>query len=330
MTVITAPVNTPSEELMAETLGRCLGQFIEEDPRVVALDADVGLGIMLDEKIISEYPNRYINVGIAEANMLGISCGLSLKDKIPFTYTFSCFAARKVLDQVYLSGAFGGANVKMISAMPGVTATINGGSHMAFEDAAVMRTIPEMTIVEPSDMVQGEQILKIAKDTPGMFYIRWERKGKTRFYESGSTFEIGRAVTLCTGTDVFIIAQGYLCLKEAQAAVKLLEAEGIKAGLMDMFTLKPIDRKAIQQAVRTAGCLVTCENHNVIGGLGSAVSEVMAETEAAPLEMVGVRDAFGEVGDLETLKEKFGLTAQEIAVAAKRAIARKLNRSEIA
>ena len=326
MTVKLAPPAAQAEEIMAATLGRCLSRLIEEDPRVLALDADVGLQVVLDAETLKNYPNRYINVGIAEANMLGISCGLSLKGKVPFTYTFSCFAARKVLDQVYLSGAFGGANVKMISAMPGVTATINGGSHMAFEDAAVMRAIPEMIVVEPSDMVQGEQVLRMAKDTPGMIYIRWERKGTKRFYEPGSTFEFGKAVTLQNGTDVFIISQGYLSLEEAQVAVKLLEAEGIRAGLMDMFTLKPIDWEAIQRAVREAGCLVTVENHNVIGGLGSAVAEVMAESEAAPLEMVGIRDAFGEVGDLQALKQKFGLTAQAIAEAARRAISRKLTR----
>ncbi|BBB47011.1 transketolase [Pelolinea submarina] len=326
MKINLAQPGTPAEESMADTLGRCLGAFMEEDLRVIAMDADVGLGKMLPPEIINKYPNRYINVGIAEANMLGIACGLSFKDKVPFTYTFCCFAARKVLDQAFLSGAFGGAHVLMIGAMPGVTATINGGSHMAFEDAAVMRAVPEMTVVEPSDMLQGEQVLRMAKDLPGMFYIRWERKGDIRFYENGSTFEIGKAVKLCGGSDVTIIAQGHLCLKEAQAAVALLALEGIRAGLIDMFTLKPIDREAIVDAVRETGCLVTAENQNVLGGLGSAVSEVMAENEAAPLEMVGIRDAFGEVGDLESLKKRYKLTAQDIAAAAKRAISRKQKR----
>lgn len=320
------PPDTHAEETMADTLGRCLGLFMQEDPRVIAMDADVGLEKMLAPEVISKFSNRYVNIGIAEANMLGIACGLSLKGKLPFTYTFSCFAARKVLDQVYLSGAFGGANVKMIGAMPGISATINGGSHMAFEDAAVMRAIPEMTVVEPSDMVQGEGVLRLAKDRPGMFYIRWERKGNRRFYEPGSTFELGKAVTLQDGRDVSIIAQGSLSLEEAEKAASNLEEQGIHARLIDMFTLKPIDREVILKAARETGCLVTVENHNVIGGLGSAVSEVMAETEWAPLEMIGVRDAFGEVGDLEGLKKRFGLTAQDIVSASLRAISRKEDR----
>jgi transketolase len=323
MKINLAQSNTPAEESMAETLGRCLGSFMEEDPRVIAMDADVGLGKTLPQDALNKFPNRYINVGIAEANMVGMACGFSLKGKVPFTYTFCCFAARKVLDQAFLSGAFGGANVKMIGAMPGVTATINGGSHMAFEDAAVMRAIPEMTVVEPSDMVQGEQVLRLAKDTPGMFYIRWERKGKSRFYAPGSVFEIGRAVTLREGNDVSIIAIGHLSLSEVESAAEILATQGIQARVIDMFTLKPIDREIIRKAARDTGCLVTVENHNVMGGLGSAVAEVLAGSDWAPLEMVGIRDHFGEAGDLDGLKKKFGLTAPDIAAAAQRAIARK-------
>ena len=323
MQVKLARAGTPAEESMADTLGRCLGDMMKADTRVLAMDADVGLEKMLPVETLRQFPNRYINVGIAEANMVGMACGLSLKGKIPFTYTFCCFAARKVLDQAFLSGAFGGANVKMIGAMPGVTATINGGSHMAFEDAAVMRAIPEMIVVEPSDMVQGEQILSLAKAAPGMFYIRWERKGTRRFYEKGSTFEIGKAVTLREGEDVSLITMGNLSLEEASRAAIELEQQGIRARVIDMFTLKPIDREIIRRAVQETGCLVTIENHNVIGGLGSAVAEVLAETEAAPLEMVGIRDRFGEAGDLEGLKRKYGLTAEEIVAAAKRAVARK-------
>ena len=321
-----SPKDTKAEELMSTVLGRCIGELMVEDENVIALDADVGFGKLIGSRVIEKFPDRFIDVGIAEANMIGIACGLSQKGKIPFTYTFGCFASRRALDQIYISGAFGGAQVKMIGSMPGITADINGGTHMAIEDIAIMRTIPKMTVVEPSDMIQGEQVLRLAKNSPGMFYIRWERKAQSRFYEPGSTFELGKAVTLHEGKDITIIASGYLSLNESLKAAEFLEDEGLLVRVIDMFTLKPIDRVIIQQAVLETGGLVTVENHNVIGGLGSAVSEVMAETEAAPLEMVGIRDKFGEVGDLASLKEKYGLTAQNIVKAAKRVLVRKQNK----
>ena len=311
---------------MSQTLGRCIGTLLCEDERVVALDADVGLEDLIGSETIGKFPERFIDVGIAEANMIGVACGLSHKGKIPFTYTFGCFASRRVLDQIFLSGAFGGAQVKMIGAMPGITAEVNGGTHMPFEDLAILRTIPRMTVVEPSDMVQGEQVLRLAKNTPGMFYIRWERKGKVRFYEPGSVFELGKAVTHQSGKDVAIIATGHLALCESLKAAELLKIDGVSARVIDMFTIKPLDRDVIFQAVCETGCLVSVENHSIIGGLGSAISEVMAETKAAPLEMVGINDSFGEVGDLESLKVKYGLTALHIADSAKRTIARKDNR----
>lgn len=318
-----APEKATAPCSMMEVLGKTLARFMEQDKRVIALDADVSLEDAIGRAFVADHPQQFIDVGIAEANMLGVACGLSQKGKIPFTYTFGAFAGRRVVDQVFLSGAFNGASVKMIGSMPGITAEINGGTHMAFEDSAIMRTIPGMTVVEPSDWVQAQAVLELAKDTPGMFYMRWERKGRRCFYQPGSTFRIGKAVELHGGTDVTLVAIGNLAVEEALEAARLLEGEGISAQVLDMFTLKPLDTQAVWEAAGRTGCMVTVENHSLIGGLGSAVAEALCTMTPVPLEMVGIPDCLGVVGDLASLKRHYGLCGDQIATKAKKAILRR-------
>ena len=221
-----------------------------------------------------------------------------------------------------MSGAYNKANVKVVGSDPGITAAYNGGTHMPFEDMGIMRGIPTMTVVEPTDIVMLKNLMPQIADTYGMFYMRLVRKGVRKVYEPGSTFTIGKAVHLREGKDVTIIASGY-CVAEAISAAKILQEQGISARVLNMFTWKPLDEQAVIEAAAETGAIVTAENHNVINGLGSAVSEVLAKHNPAPVEMVGVQDEFGEVGPVDYLRERFGLTDENIAAAVHRVLQRK-------
>ncbi len=288
---------------------------------IMFLGADL-VGTVSMGNFLKTFPERGLNVGIAEANMAGVAAGLSLTGKVPFVYSFGPFATRRCYDQVFLSCAYAKANVKIIGSDPGVCAAFNGGTHMPFEDVGIMRNIPEITILEPADGLSLQWALEAAAKQYGIFYIRIVRKGGPKVYEAGSTFEIGKAAKLREGKDVTLIASGIMVAEALKAADKLAEA-GVSARVLDMFTIKPIDKQAIIDAVADTGCIVTCENHSIINGLGSAVSEVVVGNAPAPVEMVGVKDVFGEVGPENYLRERFGLTPDKIVEAAERVIARK-------
>lgn len=243
--------------------------------------------------------------------MMGIAAGLSATGKVPFAHSFGPFATRRCFDQIFMSCAYAKLNVRIIGSDPGVTAAYNGGTHMPFEDMGIMRNIPNVTILEPVDSVMLKDLIKQTAGMYGIFYIRLLRKNAVKVYEEGSTFEIGKAVKLKDGKDVTIIATGIL-VDEAIKAAKKLEEQGIIARLLNMFTLKPIDKEAIIAAAKETGAIVTAENHNIINGLGSAVAEVLSENCPVPLERVGVQDVFGEVGPENYLRERFGLTADNI------------------
>lgn len=292
----------------------------KKDNRIVALDADL-MGAMGMKPFAKEFPERTLDCGIQEANMIGVACGLSVWGKVPFAHTFGPFCTRRACDQIFMSGAYNKANVKVVGSDPGITAAYNGGTHMPFEDMGIMRGIPTMTVVEPTDIAMLKDLLPQIAETYGMFYMRLVRKGVRKVYEEGSTFEIGKAVRLTEGKDVAIIASGF-CVAEALDAVEMLKAEGIQARLLDMFTWKPLDEEAVLWAAET-GAIVTAENHNVVNGLGSAVSCLLAGKKPTIVEMVGVQDEFGEVGPVSYLRERFGLTAEKIVEAVHRAIARK-------
>lgn len=311
----------PEEKEMRAVFAEVMEEMAKEDERVIYLDCDLMNSIGMAQ-YWKDHPDKAINCGIQEANMIGTAAGMSATGLIPFTHTFGPFATRRVMDQVFVSAAYAKLNVKMIGSDPGITATLNGGTHMPLEDMGMMRCVPEITIVEPTDSVMLADVMRTAKDTYGVFYIRLSRKKADKVFKDGSTFEIGKAAKIRDGKDVTIIATG-ICVAEAVKASKILEQEGISAAVLNMFTLKPIDKEAVIEAAKTTGAIVTAENHNIINGLGSAVAEVIAENVYCPLERVGAKDRFGEVGDMDYLKKALEMTAEDIVKAVKKAIGRK-------
>lgn len=316
-----ANTHAKEEVAMRDAYCRTLIELAGRDERIIAVDADVmnSMGTVPFQKA---FPERSFNCGIQEANMIGVAAGLSATGKIPFAHTFGIFATRRVMDQVFVSCSYAKLNVKIVGGDPGVTAAFNGGTHMPFEDMGVMRLIPEMTIIEPTDAAMMCDVTRKVAAMYGVCYIRSARKNVVKVYAEGSTFEIGKAVPLREGKDATIIASGIL-VDEALQAAELLEGKGVYVRVLNMFTLKPIDQDAIVQAAKDTGAIVTAENHNYIGGLGSAVAEVLAEHALVPLERIGVQDLFGEVGSEEYLKQRFQLTAADIAAKVEKAIARK-------
>lgn len=296
-------------------------ELAKENEDIVVLDADL-MAAMGTKPFQKEFPERTIDVGIQEANMIGMACGMSVAGKIPFAHTFGPFITRRACDQVFMSGVYNNANVKLIGSDPGITAAYNGGTHMPFEDMGIMRGMPTMTVIEPTDIAMLKDMLKQAAENYGMFYIRLVRKGCMKVYEDGSTFDIGKAAFLRDGKDATIIASGY-CVAEALSAADMLAKEGIEVRVLNMFTWKPIDVEAIKAAAADTGAIVTAENHNVINGLGSAVSEVLVKNTPVPVEMIGAQDEFGEVGPESYLRERFHLTDNDIAAAVKKVISRK-------
>ena len=310
-----------SETLMRDAYCSTLMELAETDKRIVALDADLVSSSGM-KPFFKAYPDRAIQCGIAEANMIGVAAGLSLTGKVPFCHSFGPFASRRVCDQIFISAAYAKLNVRIIGSDPGVTAAYNGGTHMPFEDMAVLRGIPEITLIEPCDPVQLADVTRQLVDVYGVYYIRMVRKNATAVYAPGSTFEIGKGNVLRAGTDVTIIASGIM-VAEALKAAEELANEGVSARVVDMFTWKPIDTELIAKCAEETGAFVTAENHNVYGGLGSAVAEAAAKTVPVPIEMVGTDDRFGQVGTEAFLRNEYRLNAQRIAEAAKKAIERK-------
>ena len=311
-----------SPRLMRDVYCEKLLELATENENIVALDADL-ISSSGMKPFFSKFPDRAIQCGIAEANMIGIAAGLSAMGKIPFAHSFGCFATRRACDQIMISAAYAKQNVRIIGTDPGITAAYNGGTHMPFEDMGVLRSIPGITLIEPTDPVMLADILGQLESLYGVYYIRMARKNTASIYGEGSTFEIGKGNVLISGTDVTIIASGIMVV-EALKAAAVLKTEEISARVIDMFTWKPVDTGLIEGCARSTGAFVTAENHNIIGGLGSAVAEALCATYPVPLEMVGVTDRFGQVGTEDFLREEYGLTASGIVDAAKRAIARKV------
>ncbi|MGE5615072.1 MAG: transketolase family protein [Bacillota bacterium] len=296
-------------------------ELAKTNDKVVVINCDLcsSMGLKPFEK---QFPHRAINVGVQEANGCSVAGGMSVAGMIPFFNTFAIFATRRVYDQIFMCCAYPDLNVKIVGGDAGVSATYNGGTHMAFEDVGIMRVMPNVTIMEPSDAVMLRSLVWKMADTYGVQYMRTPRKNMPRIYEPGSEFEIGKAVVLREGTDVTLIAYGMTVIESLKAA-DILAAEGISARVVDMFTIKPIDKECVIESARKTGCIVTAENHQIIGGLGSAVAETLAENYPVPMERVGVQGIFGEVGTQDYLMERFELTAPHIVKKAKIAIARK-------
>ncbi|MBR5708837.1 MAG: transketolase family protein [Oscillospiraceae bacterium] len=310
-----------AEVAMRDAYCNTLMEMAEKDERIVALDADL-ISSSGMKPFFAKFPERAIQCGIAEANMIGIAAGLSLTGKVPFAHSFGPFASRRVCDQIFISAAYANLNIRILGSDPGVTAAYNGGTHMPFEDMGVLRSIPGITLIEPCDPVAVADIVSQLADVYGVYYMRMARKSSIAVYEPGSTFEIGKGNLLRNGTDVTIIASGIM-VAEALKAASALESDGVSARVVDMFTWKPIDVELIADCAEKTGAIVTAENHNIYGGLGAAVSEAVVRSCPVPMEFVGVTDRFGQVGTEDFLRVEYGLTAENIAAAAKRAIERK-------
>lgn len=321
MAVVLANKHEKEAVEMRAALCETLMQLAETREDIVYLDADL-FGSSGMKKFAKAYPDRAFDVGIAEANMIGVAAGMSATGKTPFVHSFGPFATRRCFDQLFLSVAYGRNTVNVIGSDPGITALYNGGTHMPFEDVGIMRNIPTAVIVEPTDTTMLRSVVRDLSEKRGLHYIRLKRKTAIKVYEEGTTFTIGKGITIREGSDVTLIAAGIM-VSEALAAAEQLAVEGISARVIDMFTLKPIDAELIKLAAAETGAIVTCENHSVINGLGSAVAEVLVQNTPVPMEMVGVRDEFGKVGDEAYLKERFGLTAANIVEKAKAVLARK-------
>lgn len=292
-----------------------------KDPRIVTVNCDLCSSMGVTD-FVKTFPSRAFNVGIQESNGIGVSAGLSAAGMIPFYHTFAVFASRRVFDQTFVSCAYAGLNVKIVGGDPGVTATTNGGTHMAFEDIALMRTIPTARVIEFSDTTMIRKVIPQVVDHYGVDYIRLMRKCLHRIYDESSDFTIGKANVLREGTDVTIISCG-LEVYEALLAAEQLGAEGISARVVDMFTIKPLDIECVIESAKKTGAIVTAENHNIINGLGSAVADVLVENMPVPMERVGAQDEFGEVGPQDYLMKRFNLTSKTIYEKAKHVISRK-------
>ena len=293
----------------------------QTNPNVVALCADLVGSLKLDA-FIKENPDRFIQCGISEANMIGMAAGLTIGGKIPFATTFANFATSRVYDQVRQSVAYSHKNVKICASHAGLTLGEDGATHQVLEDLGMMKMLPGMTVINPCDYNQTKAATIAIAEHDGPVYLRFGRPVIPVFTDADQKFEIGKAWMVNEGTDVSIFATGHLVWEAIQAG-EMLEAEGINAEIINIHTIKPLDEKAILKSVKKTGCAVSAEEHQIAGGLGDSIAQVLIQKHLAPLEYVGVKDSFGESGTPAQLMEKYGLTAKDIVAAAKRAIARK-------
>ncbi|MFT3962483.1 transketolase family protein [Propionivibrio sp.] len=313
---------TAVKRAIRDVYGETLAQLGRENPDVVALDADVGSS---SKSIVfgKEFPARYFNVGVAEANMVAMAAGLATAGKIPFANTFAAFMVLRAADPVRSLVAYTGLNVKLAGTYAGLSDSYDGASHHAIADIAFMRALPNMTVVSVSDPVEAELATRAAAAFKGPVYLRLSRAEVPVVLDKATyTFEIGRGVTLVEGSDLTIVATGYMLVKALEAA-ETLAARGVKARVVNMHTIKPIDKELLIACARDTGAIVTAEEHSVFGGLGGAVSEVLAKHCPVPLEFVGVEDTFTESGDYEKLLVKYGLSAANIVAKAERVLRRK-------
>jgi len=305
-----------------DVLGATIIDILENDPDAIYLDADL-MSCIGTKAFAKAHPDRAIQCGVAEANMIGVASGLAASGFKPIAHTFGTFASRRCFDQAFLSAGYAGNDITIIGSDPGVCAAFNGGTHMPFEDMALYRTLPTATVLDITDTVMLENVLRQCVERPGVKYLRVGRKHAAKVYEEGSDLSIGKAVTLREGEDLTIVACGIM-VGEAMRAAQMLERENIRAAVLDMFTVKPLDVATLERYAQRTGAIVTAENHNRVGGLYAAVAEALMRACLVPAEYVAVEDAFGEVGPQDYLQERFGLTAQHIVRQARRVLERKL------
>ena len=304
-----------------DAYGDTLKALGAEYPEIVALDADLSASTKT-QVFAKEFPNRFFNCGIAEGNMMSVAAGLAAAGKTVFASTFAVFGAGRAYEQIRNSICYPRLNVKVALTHAGITVGEDGATHQMLEDIALMRVLPNMTVIVPADAAETEAALRWAAAYNGPVYIRMGRAKCDDVTNPGDSFTPGKCTTLCDGNDVTIIACGIMAGKSV-AAAKLLQEEGISARVLNMSSIKPIDEDAILKAAKETGAILTAEEHSVIGGLGSAVAETVVKGNPVPMAMLGMNDTFGESGKSEDLLEKYGLTAEHIRDMAKELILKK-------
>jgi len=308
-------------EATRDAYGRVLCELGGVYPNLVVLDADLSVSTKTCV-FAKKYPERFINAGVAEQDMIGVAAGLATTGKIVFASTFAAFAAGRAWEQVRVSLAYPRLNVKVVATHGGITTGEDGATHQATEDIAIMRAIPNMTVLVPSDAAETEKIIRAAAKMHGPAYIRLSRGKTPVINEREYEFKIGQGVTLADGKDISIIATGIMVAMALDAS-EALAAEGVSARVINIHTIKPLDRELIIAAATETGAVVTAEEHTINGGLGGAVAEVLGENCPVPMFRLGIKDMFGESGKPDDLLEKYGLTSSEIIKAAKLVLSRK-------
>jgi len=304
-----------------EAFGKALVELGRENTNVVAVDADLSKSTYT-HLFAKEFPDRFIECGIAEANMIGIGAGLASSGKIPFAASFSVFAINKGFEQLRVCAAYPNVNLKVVGTHSGISIGEDGPSQMSIEDLGLACSLPNFTVLSPADEVSMRALVNASAAHFGPVFIRAGRPKAPIVHAAGQRFEIGGSVQLTDGRDVAIIATGLL-VAEALRAQETLEAEGISARVIDMYSIKPLDRAAIDRAAQETGAIVVAEEHLVACGLGVRVAQVVAETEPCPMEFVGIQDTYAESGTPEELMRKYGLVASNVAAAARRVLSRK-------
>ena len=313
-------INTGNKDTRSG-FGAGLSVVGDENPNVVAMCADLTGSLKMDA-FAKAHPDRFYQAGIAEANMIGVGAGMALSGKIPFVGSFAAFATGRVYDQIRQSVAYSNTNVKIAASHAGITLGEDGATHQILEDIGLMRMLPNMVVINPCDYNQTKAATIAAAKHVGPVYLRFGRPGVPNFTPEDQKFEIGKALHLIEGTDVTIFATGHLVWEAIQAA-QTLEAEGIKAEVINIHTIKPLDEKAVLESAAKTGAVVVAEEHFVAGGLGELISGVLAANKPAPVEYVAIKDKFGQSGTPAALMKAYGLNAENIVAASKRAMARK-------
>lgn len=302
------------KEATRDAYGRALIALGHKYPGVVVMDADLSKSTKT-AGFAKAFPGRFINAGIAEQNMMGMAAGLAVSGKTVFASTFAIFATGRAFEQVRNSLAYAGLDVKICATHAGITVGEDGASHQSVEDIGLMRTLPNITVLVPSDGIMTEKMIELACQTPGLFYIRLGRAAVPAIYPADLDFQVGRGIELREGSDVAIIACGIMTGVALEAAAEL-EARGISAAVADMPSIKPLDQELVLRLARQAGAIVTVEEHSIYGGLGSAVCETVAENHPVPVKRIGIRDQFGQSGSPQELLDLYGLNAAAIKSAA--------------
>lgn len=313
---------TKETRSLKETISSVIEQLLQDDPDFIYLDADL-MNCIGTLALSERYPDRCINVGIAEANLIGVACGLAAAGFKPLVHSFAGFASRRCFDQVFLSAGYANNSITILGTDPGICGALNGGTHMPFEDIGIYSLVPNGTVVDITDSVMLESVLTQFKDMPGVKYLRTHRKNAAKVFERGQDFPIGKAIPLREGSDAVIFASGIMVEEALNAATVLEKEHDLHVAVVNVFTIKPLDVDLVCEYGSKTGVVITAENHNRIGGLHSAISQALSVNCPMYVSCVAVDDSYGEVGPIDYLKKRFNLTSETIVNVTLSAISRK-------